>query len=162
MGVSLGIRLLCGAVVLAAVSPRAAAEPRTHVHIAVVVGANSEQRAISMRYLRRVYNGKTRSRAIIPLNRPAGSRVRATFDRAVLSLSPSEVGRYWVDRAVRGQRGPPRSFASARAILRLVARFPRAMGYVRADRVRGKVRVVAVDGKLPGQPGYPLVMERAK
>jgi hypothetical protein len=38
----------------------------------------------------------------------------------------------------------------------VVASYPGAITYVRADMVNASVRVLRVDGKLPGDPGYLL------
>jgi hypothetical protein len=43
--------------------------------------------------------------------------------------------------------------------LRLVARLPGGITYARAVQVTGDVRAVRVNGKLPGEPGYPLTFE---
>lgn len=136
-----------------------AAEERARdpVEVAVIVHTRSPVREVSVRDLRMVFGSESRERELVPLNRPVRSLERVAFDRAVLGLWPSEVGRYWVDREVRGERGPPRSFTSERTVVRLVMRFPQAIGYVRADRVPQGVRVVRVAGLLPGDRGYPIV-----
>ena len=61
-------------------------------------------------------------------------------------MSPDEVGRYWVDRKVRGQSGAPRSLPSPAHIAKVVAKFPHAIGYLPADQLTGDVQAVMVDG----------------
>lgn len=157
-------RLIAGAAVVGIVmggvaSTHADGRGKRRVPLVLVVGAKSSIRNISLYDLRQLYGARVRQRRIVPLNRPARSRERIAFDRAVLELSPSEVGRYWVDREVRGQRGPPRAFARAGTIAKLVAKFPRAIGYMRADQMPKWVRAVAISGRAYTDPRYPLWVE---
>ena len=42
-------------------------------------------------------------------------------------------------------------------MLDLVIAIPGSISFVSADEVSEKVKVVKVDGKLPADPGYPLM-----
>lgn len=132
------------------------AEPPRRIAIAVVVGLKSPLRSISLQDLGRLFSGKAQGRAVIPLNRTPRSPIRIGFDRAVLRMGPEEVGRYWVDRGVRGESDAPRAIDGATTVTKLVARFPEALGYVRADEVPSTVRVLRIDGRDVWQPDYPL------
>jgi ABC-type phosphate transport system substrate-binding protein len=79
---------------------------------------------------------------IVPINRVAGSDVREAFDRAL--FGPSAAGRmlvYW-NRAYFQGVLPPATLASSEAVLRFVAREPRAIGYVPSRDLDESVRVV--------------------
>lgn len=81
---------------------------------------------------------------VLSLNLPPHSETRATFDLAVLRQDPDGVGRFWIDRRVRGGAPPPRSVPSAQLVVRLVEAAPGAIGYVPIQAVAGsKVRIVA-------------------
>ncbi len=95
-------------------------------------------------------------RALIPLNHPPRSGARAGFDRIVLGLTPEEVGRFWIDRRLRGLAGPPRSLDSIPLLLRLIQRFPGAISYARSPLPLEGLRVLRVNGKRPEDPGYAL------
>ncbi|HKU40356.1 MAG TPA: hypothetical protein VJR89_19480 [Polyangiales bacterium] len=91
--------------------------------------------------------------AVYPFSFPAGSAPRETFDRAVLRLSPDQVGRFWLDRRIRGLGMPPKQVPNPTMMVQIVANLPGAVGYVPA--VRGKlagVKVVAriIQGKVVG------------
>jgi hypothetical protein len=49
----------------------------------------------------------------------------------------------------------PRQFTSNQAALDLVRSSPGAIAIVNASQVAG-MKVLAIDGKLPSDPGYPL------
>ena len=50
----------------------------------------------------------------------------------------------------------PKTLASTNGVLRFVFNVPGAIGYVRASEVDPSVKMLRVDGRLPGEPGYRL------
>ena len=96
---------------------------------------------------RRYWSG---SQAIVPFNLPPRSDPRILFDHVVLRMDPDEVGRYWLDRRVRGGPPPPRQAPDALTAARLVARLEGAIAYGLAIQTVPDVRVVARirDGKV--------------
>jgi hypothetical protein len=88
---------------------------------------------------------------VYPFSFPPGSSPRESFDRVVLHLDPEQVGRFWLDRRIRGLGMPPKQVPNATMMTQIVANLPGAIGYVPA--VRGKlpgVKIVAriVQGKV--------------
>jgi hypothetical protein len=96
--------------------------------------------------------GKT----LVPFNAEPKTATRAGFDRGVLGMSPDEVGRYWVDRKVRGQSGAPRSLPSVMHVQKVVAKFPNAISYLPADQLPADVQAVKLDGVAYTDGGYAL------
>jgi ABC-type phosphate transport system substrate-binding protein len=81
---------------------------------------------------------------IVPINAPPGSDMRIAFDRAVLQLDPDAVGRFWIDRRIRGLGLPPRHVADPASVVRVVEKLVGAIGYTPEALVTGaKVNVVA-------------------
>lgn len=80
---------------------------------------------------------------VIPLSFAAGTDARALFDRVVLRLAPDEVGRFWLDRRIRGLGLPPRQVPSASLMQQVVANLPGAIGYAPSQPGRIGVKVVA-------------------
>ena len=128
--------------------------------LVVVVADSSQLKDISMHDLKRLYLGEHVSdpdgQKLIPFNHPPGAQERVGFDRVVLDMSPEQVGRYWVDRKIRGQSGPPRSIDSPIMIQRVVTQLRGGIGYVRASDVRADVRVLSVNGKTYKDGDYPI------
>lgn len=117
--------------------------------LVVVVAKGSPLTNISRTDLKRCFTDQTMTaggKKLYPFNAAPQSPDRVGFDKAVLSMSPEEVGRYWVDRKVRGQGGPPRSLPSAAHMAKVVAKFPGAIGYLPADQLTSDIQPVAVDG----------------
>ena len=83
--------------------------------LVVVVAKGSSVTNMSRSDLKRCFTGESISagdKTLVPFNAPPNSPDRTGFDKAVLGMSPDEVGRFWVDRKVRGQSGAPRSLPS--------------------------------------------------
>lgn len=80
---------------------------------------------------------------VIPLSFAAGADARVLFDRVVLRLGPDEVGRFWLDRRIRGLGLPPRQVPSATLMQQVVANLPSSIGYAPSLPGRTGVKVVA-------------------
>lgn len=132
----------------------AVAEP-----IAIVVDRDNPKSDISLEELRSLFLGERK-------NWPDGSRAvpvdvdwdsaRVTFSRAALQMNKNEVDTWWVDQQVRGHDMAPRVVSSPRLAVKLVARMRGAVSYVPRSRVDSSIKVLTVDGKAPGEPGYPM------
>lgn len=134
-------------IALSLTQPRLAAAEDTK--LVIVVAKASPIKSLSRAELKRAFLGESVSShdiTLVPFNSQPGSPPRAGFDKAILGMSPAEVGRYWVDRKVRGQSGAPRSLPSMAHVLKVVAKFPGAISYVPADQLTAAVHPVAVDG----------------
>lgn len=140
---------------------RSTADRTTQVALVVIVHPKSGVTAITSRTLSSLYLARPVD-GLVALNLPARSPERVAFDARILKMTAHEVGLYWVDQAVRGERGAPRALANGATVARLVAKFPTAIGYVRSDQVPKGVRVVKIDGKLPADASYPLWVEVAR
>jgi ABC-type phosphate transport system substrate-binding protein len=102
---------------------------------------NLDREAVAQIFLKR-RSAWSDGSAIVPINRDAGSPARTRFDEAL--FGPSAPGRllvYWNRAYFRGVL-PPATLASNEAVLRFVAREPRAIGYVPSRALDDTVRVV--------------------
>ncbi|MET0287161.1 MAG: hypothetical protein ABW352_21940 [Polyangiales bacterium] len=128
--------------------------------LAVVVGSELKLSEISLATLRTIFRGDPTTapdgKRFLPLNAPLKSFERELFDRKVLGLAPDEVAQFWITRRIRDEGLPPRTLPSSELGLRVVASYPGAITYVSTKIVKGGVRVLKVDGKLPTDAGYLL------
>jgi hypothetical protein len=117
--------------------------------LVVVVARGSSLTSISRSDLKRCFTGDPVSvggKMLMPFNATPNSPERIGFDKALLGMKPDEVGRFWVDRKIRGQSGAPRSLPSPAHIAKVAAKFPGAIGYLPADQLTSDVQTVAIDG----------------
>jgi hypothetical protein len=142
-------------------SRSAVSEPAEQL-LAVVVAKDSPIDELSFFELRRLYLGDDLrgpgGKKLIPLNRDSKSAERVGFDKAVLGVSPQAAARYWIDRRIRGQSGPPKVVEPATVLQRVVARVPFTVTYVRREEVSSDVKILPIDGKRPGDSDYPIVI----
>jgi hypothetical protein len=138
------------------------AEPAS-VELAVIVAPGSPLSNISMADLQRVFLSEAVSapdgQRLVAINHPPRTPDRVGFDRVVLGREPDEVGRYWIDQRIRGAAGPPRSVDNVAMLRRVIANLPGAIGYLRPALVSSEIKAVRIEGKLPGEPGYPVTFK---
>jgi hypothetical protein len=118
---------------------------------------------ISLSTLKLAFRGQiaqVAGKRVIPINHAVGTELRMEFDRIVLGLEPSAVGRYWVDRRIRDEGMPPKSIPTAELAVRVVAAVPSAITYARRAMLNPKVKALSIDGKAAGEPGYALSAAR--
>lgn len=145
-----------GVMTIAAVPP-VSAEAAGANQFAIVVTKDFPLDGISFGDLKRLYLGEqvnTGGQGLKPLSLNKSRPERTEFDKAVLGMDAETVGLYWTDRKIRGQSGPPKALESPELLLRVVAQVAGTVGYVRANAVKGPVKVLRIDGKKPDQPGY--------
>ncbi|MEO8906142.1 MAG: hypothetical protein ABI488_26530 [Polyangiaceae bacterium] len=127
--------------------------------IAVVVGAKSSQRSLSLSELRRIFSNKDTNDAsgdrFVPLNQRSGNPVRTRFDAAVLNLTPDQVARYWIDQRLRGKRAPA-TVPSVAMLKRALNELPGAISYLALAELDASVRALTIDGRGPQEGGYPI------
>lgn len=132
-------------------SPRASAS--------FVVSPRRAVRSISSAELRRIFLGQTTrwsdGHRIIVLVRPSHTPEGHVFLQRLMHMSDIDYAQWWIGAIFRGEAAAtPRVIESPEAMLRIVAENADAIGFVEAPN--GEVVTLAVDGKLPGEVGYPV------
>jgi hypothetical protein len=139
--------------------PSPAAADGADEPLAIVSSKRGGVSELSLYQLKRLYLGDSvegPNGNLIALNREHKGAERIGFDTTVLGMSPAAAARYWIDRRIRGQSGSPKAVEPAVLIQRVIANLPRAVGYVRVRDLSPDVQVVRIDGRKPGDPGYPI------
>lgn len=130
--------------------------------LVVVVAKGSSLTNISRADLKRCYLGDSVSgggKTLVPFNAATNTPERTGFDKAVLGMSPDEVGRFWVDRKVRGQSAAPRALPSPAHMAKVAAKFPGAIGYLTEDQLTADIQAVQVDGVPYTDARYNIVTQ---
>jgi hypothetical protein len=136
------------------------ADAQGQVSIAVVAAKTSPIQQLSQFELKKLYLGANindpSGERIIAFNQAPNSPDRVAFENKVLGMTPEEVARYWIDRKIRGEGGAPKAVPSVELLQRVVSKMEHSVAYVRLDQIRPEVRIVAIDGAVPGDPAYRL------
>jgi len=153
------LRAVCLAIIAASAASASTAtvDASEKSSLAVIAAKGFPVDNLSFGDLKRLYAGTpvvAGGKSLIPITYPKHATERVGFDQSVLGMSADEVGRYWVDRKIRGQSGPPKAVDSPEVVIRVVTKVEGAVGYVRPGATSQSVKVLRIDGKLPGEPGY--------
>ena len=149
-------------VALLAAPPRPAraqdAEP-----MAIVVNRNNPLSEISTADLRRLFRGQrtrwSNGRRVTLVMRDPGAPEREAILRSLYGLEEEEYRRSYLQAVFSGEASDaPKTLASTNGVLRFVYNVPGAIGYVRARDADRSVKMLRVDGRLPGEPGYRLAV----
>ncbi|MET0410517.1 MAG: hypothetical protein ABW217_04450 [Polyangiaceae bacterium] len=139
----------------------AGAEPPAN-RLAIVVAQESPIRSLTHFELKKLYLGAhiedAAGERIMPFNQPLTSPDRLAFESRVLGMTPDEVARYWIDRKIRGESGAPKAVSPVDLLQRLVSRLVHSIAYVRVGQMLPQVRPIAIDGRLPADDDYKLVV----
>ena len=129
--------------------------------LAIVVHKETEVENLSLSELRNIFRANqqfwpNRSRIVL-LVRAAQSDERDYVLNRIYEMNEDEFRRYWIAKMFRAEvpRGPKVVFSTGMT-LDLVIAIPNSISFMRADNVTDDVKVVRIDGKLPGEDGYPL------
>jgi ABC-type phosphate transport system substrate-binding protein len=129
--------------------------------IAVVVHPDTPVSDLSLADVRKVLLGErqywTTKLPVVLLIRAPVARERDVVLRVIYQMSESQFKQYWVAKIFRAEAAsPPKIVYSNDVVLQLVAAMPGSIAFVDARNVRPGLKVLRVDGQLPGDRNYPL------
>jgi len=128
--------------------------------VAVVVSPANNTSSLSMGELRKVFNGEKRSWSggtqVKLLVRPAGTHERAALLN-LLGMSESEYKQYWTSQIYKGEaQSEPIVLPSNGMQKEALSVYPGAIALVDAAEVKAGMKVLKIDGHLPGESSYPV------
>jgi hypothetical protein len=127
--------------------------------VAVIVNPKNPLGIVTMTALRKLFAGETRT---WPGGTPVKLIVRApgAHEREVvlrlLRFSEDEYARYWTTQAYRGEGVEPVAVFSNGIQKEAVLSIPGAIAMMDARDLKPGLKVLKIEGKLPGEAGYPL------
>ncbi len=129
--------------------------------VAVVVNAKAPVDSLSLGELRRLFLGARQfwgdGTRVTLLVLPEGNPARDVSLRLVYQMGEGEYRQYWVAKIFRAEvASGPKIVYSVEQGRRVVAATPGAILLLPAAAVDGSVKVVRIEGRRPGDPGYPL------
>ena len=129
--------------------------------IAVVVNSDTPVSDLSLSEVRKVLLGERQywnsKLPVTLLIRAPVARERDVVLRVIYQMSEAQFKQYWVAKIFRAEAAsPPKIVYSHDMQYELVTAIPGAIAFVEARTVRPGVRVLRVDGHLPGDKDYRL------
>jgi hypothetical protein len=116
---------------------------------------------MSFTELRRVFLGERQFwssslRISLLLHAPA-ARERDVLLKTVYEMSEAQLRQHWIGKVFRAEAASaPQMFFSEEEIVQALATIPGSIAAVDATRLPRGLRVLKIDGRLPGEPGYRL------
>ena len=148
------------AAILALAAALAAGQAQSNP-VAIVVRSDLPVDNLSFAELRRVMLGDRQywnsNLKVTLLVRAPGAHERDVVLKTIYQMSEAQFRQYWIAKVFRAEAAAgPRIVYSNEMATELAEQVPGAIAFVDATQVPKGLKVLKVDGKLPGQPGYPL------
>jgi hypothetical protein len=156
--VSFRLRMLLAVVALLTLRLWAAPNP---TDIAIVVRPDVPADNLSFSELRKLMLGNRQfwnpGLRVTLLIRAPGAHEREAVLKTIYQLSESQFQQYWIAKVFREEAtSGPRIVYSNEMAAELVAAIPGAVAFVEASQVPKGLKVLKIDGHLPGEKGYAL------
>src|SRR5207248_4803327 len=131
------------------------------VDVAVVVHPDTPVSNLGLTEVRKVFLGDrqywTTNVPVVLLIRAPVARERNVVLKIIYQMSESQFKQYWVAKIFRAESATaPKVVYSNNMANELVNALPGAIAFIDSREVRPGAKVVRVDGRLPGETGYPL------
>ena len=129
--------------------------------IAVVINSNVPVDNLTFVELRRVVLGdkqywETNLRVTLLLRAPV-ARERDIVLQKVYEMTESQFRQYWIGKVFRAEvAAGPKIVNSTDASIGLLSSVPGSIAFIDSAQVPKNFKILRIDGKLPGQDGYPL------
>ena len=138
-----------------------AAQTARGTDIAVIVHPDTPVSDLSLSEVRKVLLGERQywnsKLPVVLLIRAPVARERDVVLRVIYQMSEAQFKQYWVAKIFRAEIvSPPKIVYSNDLQYDLVSAMPGAIAFVDARNVRPGLKVLRVDGHLPGEREYPL------
>lgn len=87
----------------------------------------------------------------------AGSNEKKIVLKRVYQMTDEDLKKYWLGKMFRGEIASfPKTLGSSEAVKRFISQVPNAIGFIDSSAMDATVKALNVDGKSPGEQGYPL------
>jgi ABC-type phosphate transport system substrate-binding protein len=134
---------------------------RAGADIAVVVHPETPITDLTLSEVRQVLLGERQywnsKLPVVLLIRAPVARERDVVLRVIYQMSEAQFKQYWVAKIFRAEAAsPPKIVYSNDMQFELVSGIPGAIAFMDARNIRPGLKVIRVDGHLPGDKDYPL------
>ena len=149
------------AMAVAVMRPSATTAQPSARDIAVAVHPDVSIENLSLSELRRIVLGDREfwpgSVRVVLLVRAPVANERDVVLKTVCQMTEAQFRQHWIGKVFRADAAvAPKIVYSAEMSVELVNRLPGAITFVDASSAGRNLKIVRIDGRLPGEPGYTL------
>lgn len=153
------LALLC--VILALGLRGVMAQTDSRTDLAVVVNPHTPVDDMSLEDLRKIFLGERQfwssNMPVVPLIRPQGTPEREVVLRVLFKMTEIEYKKYWITKVFRAEATNEPTVALTNSFANdAVAAIPGSVTIENAKDVPRGAKVLKINGRKPGEPGYPL------
>lgn len=154
-------RILAAAVLVAALAAWPALAQTAAGDLAIVTNPNTPVNDLSFADIRQVLKGErqywTKDLPVVLFVRAPTSTERSAVLDVIYQMSEPQFKQYWIAKQFRAETATsPKNLKTNEATQQFVAATPGAIGFMAARDVKPGVKVLKIDGHLPGETGYRL------
>jgi ABC-type phosphate transport system substrate-binding protein len=129
--------------------------------LAIVVNSETPVTSLSFAELRQVFLGDkqywTKDMPVVLLMRAPTSAERDAVLNVIYQMKEPQFKQYWIAKIFRAElSSPPKIVYSTESTVSLISAIPGAIAFMAAGDVKPGLKVVRIDGHLPGEAGYRL------
>ncbi len=144
-----------------AVPPRHGARRTVRKPVAILVNPATRISNLTLDQLREIMLGNRQfwpgQQPIVLLVRAPVAPERTAVLHIIYRMSEAEFRQYWIAKIFRDETATaPKIVYSATMTNELVVAIPGAIAFLEADEVQPGPKVLTINGKRPGEKGYPL------
>lgn len=129
--------------------------------VAIVVRPDLPVDSLTFAEVRKLFLGDrqywTSNLRVTLLVRAPVARERDIVLRSIYGMSEAHFRQYWIAKVFRAETATgPKVVYSSEMATELVAAIPGAVAFIDAAQAPKNLKILKIDGKLPGEKGYPL------
>ena len=129
--------------------------------LAIVVNSETPVTSLSFAELRQVFLGDkqywSKDMPVVLLMRAPTSAERDAVLNVIYQMKEPQFKQYWIAKIFRAElSSPPKIVYSSESTVSLISAIPGAIAFMAATDVKPGLKVVRIDGHLPGEAGYRL------
>ena len=160
-----GIMLVLSAGVLTGGSASPAAGPAgTEQSLAIIVNQSNPVENCSLEELRKIFLGERshwpNGRRITVVMLDPALPERKVVLKEIYGMNEKELNNHFIQGVFTGNvLAAPKTLGTSAEVLKFVFNVPGAIGYIRDADVDGSVKILRIDGRLPGDRDYRLQLQ---
>ncbi|HLJ86602.1 MAG TPA: hypothetical protein VKZ53_07245 [Candidatus Angelobacter sp.] len=129
--------------------------------VVLVVNGNVPVANLSLFDARHIFMGEQHywnsNLPVVLIVPPAGTRQHDVMLHTLYRMNSSQYRQYWIGRIFRGEAiSPPKTAESSEIANALVSSLGGCITIMNSEEVRPGSKVLRINGKFPGERGYPL------
>jgi ABC-type phosphate transport system substrate-binding protein len=137
------------------------AAPALSADVAIVVSPDVPADNLTLEDTRKIFLGdrqfwNSKLRITLLVRAPV-ARERDVVLKTIYQMSEAQYRQYWISKVFRAEvASGPKIVYSNQMATELVANIPGSVSFIDASEIPKGIKVVKINGLLPGQKGYPL------